>query len=382
MGASRFSLWLTGNSALPMNKVQMNRSNLLLRAEASTSATPPVAPSSLVLLERFACLAGQSAAIQAVRAQMRRVSAHFRVALISGEPGTGKEVVAQALHAMSTRPEEPFLAQSAASFLARVPQIFAQIAPDRLTPERAAAMDGGLSGQLLTEEALNTASPGRCTLYLGELNALTRGEQMYLAETLRRLAASRLPMERPRLIFASERDLRTLTVAGQFDPGLYRKVSALEILLPPLRTRADDVPVIVAQMLAVMDTENAIQALVEKRALSRLQQYSWPGNVRELERVIELARLHAGDGMIEAMHLPSLGGTLHGPQAAAPHEQREEASDKLDDIVQSHVLQVLMRCSGNKVRAAERLGISRSTLYRMLEHGAGGAALERLSKAS
>ena len=373
----------------------MNRANLLSRGDLPSSApsTPAVAELTRPALQTFACLAGDSLAIHAVRAQLQRVSAHFRVALITGEPGTGKEVVAHLLHQMSTRPDEQFLARSAASFLSRVPQILAQIAPDRLTPERAAAMDGGLSGQLLTEESLCTSSPGRCTLYLGEVNALTRGEQMYLMDTLRRLAALRVPLERPRLIFATERDLRTLTVAGQFDPALYRKISALEILLPPLRTRPEDLPIIAAQILTGSPFLDASPSTVgssyppdpaacqlEKRALSRLQQYGWPGNVRELERVLELARRHAGGGMIEAMHLPSLGGALHSPQApTSPHSL---PSDKLEDIVQSHVLEVLMRCSGNKVRAAERRGISRSTLYRMLEHGAGSLPLDRLSAAS
>jgi len=375
-----------------MNKEQMNRANPLPRSDlpSSTPSTPTAAEPSPPALETFACLAGESHAIHTVRAQLQRISAHFRVALITGEPGTGKEVVAQLLHQMSTRPDEQFLARSAASFLSRVPQILAQIAPDRLTPERAAAMDGGLSGQLLTEESLCTASPGRCTLYLGEVNALTRGEQMYLMDTLRRLAALRVPLERPRLIFATERDLRTLTVAGHFDPALYRKISALEILLPPLRTRPEDVPIIAAQILAgdhfpvngSSSPPEPVPSLLEKRALSRLQQYSWPGNVRELERVLELARRHAGGGMIEAMHLPSLGGALHSPQAISQNGLHEPPSDRLEDIVQSHVLEVLMRCSGNKVRAAERLGISRSTLYRMLENGSSTLPLEHLSAAS
>jgi DNA-binding NtrC family response regulator len=212
------------------------------------------------------------------------------------------------------------------------------------------------------------------TLFLGDVNALTSGEQTYLLEALTRLEALRNRGERPRLIFATERDLRALTGAGQFDPKLYRKVSAVEITLPPLRSRPEDIAVIVSELLQAGPRPSGMAAQrVDGRALAQLKQYGWPGNVRELKRVIELGQMHAGGGVIELMHLPPLGGPGDAMQRGASGDLVE----RLEDVIQSHVLEVLVRCSGNKVRAAGRLGISRSTLYRTLENSA-AAVLDRV----
>jgi len=320
------------------------------------------------VLEDSSCLAGDSAAMQTIRAQMLRISAHFRIVLITGEPGTGKEYVARALHRLSQRSEEDFLSYSAASFL---PLVAPPLQRGLSSSSEELARQSGFDASLV--EPSSFPPTAKVTLYLGDINALTHTEQLYLRESLKRLVALRNAEERPRLIFATDRDLKTLSAMGRFDPDLYRKISAVEMMLPPLRSRPDDITEIVTGMLGLnANSGDQLSEHMEARVLSRLKQHSWPGNVRELKQVVDLAKMHARGGLIEIMHLPPLTETAE----VAPRNDSANRVERLDDVIHSHVIEVLMRCSGNKVRAAERLGISRSTLYRMLEAGPTSLRLE------
>jgi DNA-binding NtrC family response regulator len=322
----------------------------LQHARAQPGADAP----GLCALEDYTCLTGESFAMRSLRAQLRRAAPHFRVALIIGETGTGKETVALALHRLTSDSDATFITHTPASLLNAIQDLTSRPA-------------------LLTFPDPN-ASPARTTFFLADIGEISHGEQVYLLQSLKRLAALRNGVERPRLIFATGRDLRGLSGAGQFDRNLYRMISAVEILLPPLRSRPEDIPLITCGLLS----RSASTGAFDGRALSRLQCHDWPGNIRELERVVDLARQHAGDGVdgvIEAMHLPALGEFVRSNQPP----RIETRVDRLDDVIQNHVLDVLMRCSGNKVRAAERLGISRSTLYRMLDATSPASALDRIA---
>ncbi len=332
---------------------------LHLAPAASNSRLPHSRPhtkpdeAGLCALEDYTCLTGESFAMRSLRAQLRRAAPHFRIALIIGETGTAKETVALALHRLTADSDGTFLPHNPASLLAALQEISSRPA-------------------VLTFSEPPVLPRTHSTLFLPNVDELTHIEQAELLQSLKRFAALRNALERPRLIFATGRDLRSLSGAGHFDRNLYRAISAVEILLPPLRSRPEDIPLITCGLLSRSENSGAFDG----RALSRLQCHDWPGNVRELERVVELARQHAGDavdGVIEAMHLPQLGEF-----ARTPAEPRIESHvDRLDDVIRNHVLDVLLRCSGNKVRAAERLGISRSTLYRMLDANAPIPALDR-----
>ena len=305
-------------------------------------------------LEDYTCLTGESFAMRSLRAQLRRAAPHFRIALIIGESGTSKETVALALHRLTADSDATFIKHSPASMLTAIQELTSR--PSLLSfPENARV---------------------RHTLYLPNAGALSHGEQVYLLQSLRRLAALRSTSDRPRIIFATGRDLRSLSGAGHFDRNLYRMISSVEILLPPLRSRPEDIPLITCGLLS----RSTSFGVFDGRALSSLQCHDWPGNTRELERVVELARQQAAadadraDGVIEAVHLPPLGQI---PRLANP--RIESRVERLDDVIQNHVLDVLLRCNGNKVRAAERLGISRSTLYRMLDASAPASALDRIA---
>ncbi len=348
----------------------------------------------LCALEDYVCLTGDSFAMRSLRAQLRRVSPHFRVALITGETGTCKETVALALHRVSADSDGTFSTHTAASLLELLPSVSAQVratlrsfgAPSRsfrlihsngappilqavpLRPEPVPDPRPDHRAELLP----SLTGPGR-TLFIRGVDELSTSEQVQLRQILQRLSSARIGPERPRMIFSAGRDLRSLAGAGQFDRKLYRLISAVEILIPSLRSRLEDIPLITCAILGRCTPEGCHPtAAFDGRAIAQLQAHDWPGNVRELERVVELARPHGPDGdpdcpdgVIDAAHLPPLGEFAQ-QERPSPIEARVE---RLDDVIHNHVLDVLLRCNGNKVRAADRLGISRSTLYRMLEAG-------------
>ncbi len=330
----------------------------------------------LCALEDYTYLAGESAAMRLLRAQLRRVAPHFRFALISGEQGTGKEVVALALHRLSAESDVTFLPHTASSLLSLVPELLNNGQSSGLTNEQTSVPSKVQSIREPLEHAPAEPGPfslpvlpgsGRSTLFLADVASLAHSEQINLLRALQRMATVKNEVSRPRMIFASDRDLRALSGAGQFNRNLYKRISAVEIVLPPLRSRPEDIPLITCGLLSRSARSGGMSAgAFDGRALSRLQSYDWPGNIRELEHVVDYARQQAGDGVIEPIHLPPLGEFTRGGHRH-PLDNRVE---RLEDVIQGHVLDVLLRCSGNKVRAAERLGISRSTLYRMLDAGA------------
>jgi DNA-binding NtrC family response regulator len=363
------------------------------RAYARTPAPalrPHLEDPGLCALEDYICLTGDSFAMRSLRAQLRRVSPHFRVALITGETGTCKETVALALHRVSADSDGTFSTHTAASLLELLPSVSAQVratlralgGPPR--PFRLIQSNGATSilqalpllsprpepvPDYRPELLPSLTGPGR-TLFIRGVDELSTADQVQLRQTLQRLSSARIGPERPRMIFSAGRDLRSLAGAGHFDRKLYRLISAVEILIPPLRSRLEDIPLITCAILGRCTPEGCHPtAAFDGRALAQLQAHDWPGNVRELERVVELARPHSEDcpdGVIEAAHLPPIGEFPHDTSPS----QIEVRVERLDDVIHNHVLDVLLRCNGNKVRAADRLGISRSTLYRMLEAGA------------
>lgn len=304
---------------------------------------------------------GSSAAMERLRLQVRRIAPHLRIALITGERGTGKQHTARTLHSLSGK--------DAATFL-------------------------WLRSLDLQNVDTDQAGGKRPTCYLPELCTLAPREQAELMASIRCLEAQPAS-RRPQLIVSTREDLRGLVAAGQFHPELYSRISSVEITLPPLRSRVEDIPEIVAALLRAKannhpaETECDGNYLLDGRALSRLKGYAWPGNLRELARVIDQASRHARTGcnmeagpdagarsrVIELMHLPR----LEADSVPCSREVLQATTERLDEVIERHVLGVLLRCSGNKVRAAERLGISRSTLYRMLEANPSSSSLSRAS---
>ena len=172
-----------------------------------------------------------------------------------------------------------------------------------------------------------------------------------------------------RILASSDRDLRTLSAIGQFRQDLYTRLAAVEILVPPLRQRREDIPALTAWLLRRLAEDGGqVPKMLAGATVAQLQQRVWPGNLRELQRVVTQAAALAEGGLIEPRHLLALAE----PGFVNPSAAREIKMERLHDVMMRHVLDVLTGCNGNKLRAAEVLGISRSTLYRML--GARAAA--------
>jgi transcriptional regulator of acetoin/glycerol metabolism len=155
------------------------------------------------------------------------------------------------------------------------------------------------------------------------------------------------------VVAATHRDLRTMGITGQFRPDLAQRLMGVEIAATPLNERREDLEAVIGEVLRGLT--------LNPEALERMRAHTWPGDIAEVEKVLWHAVRHAdGAAVIEAAHLPVLLAAEEEPEPTGSME-------RLEDIVQQHVLGVLTRCGGNKLRAAEVLGISRSTLYRMLE---------------
>ncbi|WP_263381326.1 sigma-54-dependent transcriptional regulator [Granulicella arctica] len=279
-------------------------------------------------------LAGNGVAMQRVRSQVQRIAPYFRMALITGEAGTGKETVARVLHAGSAGAGGPFVAWRAAKFVE--------------------CLLGRDEGVALLQEAHGG------TLFLEEIRGVPFAHQSVLLRMLQQ-QESRAQRYDIRIVAASQDELRPLMATGQFREDLYKRITAVEIGMTPLRRRVDDIATLATMMLR----RTGVSAITGE-ALVRLGQHTWPGNVRELREVLELAAATAGGPVVEIGHL------------ALPEERADEPEqtlERLEDVVQRHVLEVLTRCAGNKLKASEVLGISRSTLYRMLDARVGESEL-------
>ena len=317
-------------------------------------------------------LLGESVAVRRLRSQIQRIAPHFRTALIRGETGSGKQLVARAIHALSPGAAGPFIVTTASALVESL----------AANPARH-----------LTSAASLLESAGGGTLYLGGVGELSFEQQEVLFRFLRaceehRAAPrpaihSRFPQSDTglsdvrslsvRILAATDRDLRTLSAIGQFRQDLYARLSAVEIAVPPLRERIEDIPILAGWPLrGLADGSGQSPKLLADATQVQLQERAWPSNLREFERVIAQAAALAVGGLIEPRHLLAL---VEHPFAnpAAPAAVKLE---RLHDVMMQHVLEILTRCSGNKVRAADVLGISRSTLYRML--GAGSAPARQL----
>jgi DNA-binding NtrC family response regulator len=290
---------------------------------------------------------GESEAMQRLRMQVRRLGPHFRIVLLRGEAGTGKTLTAHALHAHSSHAAGPLVPFDCARSEASADELI---------------------------KALKAAHRG--TIYLPRVNAMQRDTQATLINILKE--RDRV-LSRPiivhgleaRIIASSIEDLRASVARGGFLQELYHRISSVTIELTPLRERREDIPIIARHFLEAsgLDKNTDLNAL-RHSILSQWIDHQWPGNVKELRRtmqqVVEVRPI--GDHGTRRMKVAA-AKTLHVSVASA------DSAVRLQDVVEQHVLQVLKDCSGNKVRAAEVLGISRSTLYRMLESGLQGDKL-------
>jgi len=284
-------------------------------------------------------LAGESATMRRLRVQIEHIGPHFRTLLIQGETGTGKEVVARALHARSPGAGRSFVTAHGS------------------TLTKHAEDDLGA----ITSPRQRMFATGAGTIYVDGVDALSLRAQERLLEILERMEAG--ARSHARVIASTAENLSGAVSAGRFRTRLHQRLATVEIVLEPLRKRVEDIPALTEQLLnRFAEGDGRKRITMSPTALQVLKEYSWPGNLRELENVLRNAVLRCETNVLHAEHLAPFMGP--SPCEPLPSVNRIE---RLEEIVERHVSQVLHLCSGNKVRAAELLGISRSTLYRMLE---------------
>jgi DNA-binding NtrC family response regulator len=294
-------------------------------------------------------LIGGSAAMQRLRLQVRRIGPHFRTVLICGEAGTGKRLVAKALHRASNSTGNPFLVCDAAG----TKDVLA-----RFVSNNGFSADTPDCRRKITQEG---------TLFLDEIGEMPLDTQARFLRVLKQYEQLHSHIETRhrrdlRVIASTSRDLRCLVAGSLFRQDLYQRLSVVEIALPPLRERLEDIPELVKHLLDRHTSHcSGIAHQITDQAMHRLICYPWPGNVRELEEVLRKSISRSDSGLLESNHLPELKSTALMPSEGA------DASVRLQDVVEQHVQRVLRECGGNKLRASELLGISRSTLYRMLD---------------
>ena len=310
------------------------------------------------LRERYGLpgLIAQSPAMQTVLDLVARVAPTDATVLIQGESGTGKEVIAKALHHASARAARPFVAINCGA----VPETL-------LESELFGYMRGAFTGAAVSKLGLFEEADGG-TLLLDEIAEMPPALQVKLLRALqsgeiRRLGATQAATIDVRVIAATHGDLATLISQGSFREDLFYRLNVIQVILPPLRDRREDLPALAEHFLARAATKLGRELRLSPAALERLLRYPWPGNVRELENAIERAAILAHSASVEPDDLPPhvSAGLQLGPSPALPQQITLAQAERI------HILQTLERFGGNHSGAAEALGIGRTTLWRKLK---------------
>jgi len=335
-------------------------------------------------------LIGSAPAMLEVYAMTRRVAVSNASVLLVGETGTGKELVAKAIHQLSPRGSGPFVRVNCGA-------LSESLLESELFGHVRGSFTGAIANRTGRFEAAHTG-----TIFLDEINSTTPKLQVKLLRVLQerefeRVGDTETIRVDTRVIAASNRELLDEVARETFREDLYYRLNVVPIYLPPLRARRDDIPLLVSHFLEHYNEVNDRYVVhIQKEALSALAKYHWPGNVRELQNVVERCVVLApGDeltldllpaairGGRPPVTLPGRGGDLdslardlveQGMTTAGP------ADDNLFERIVSRVereliAQMLAACGGVQLKAAARLGINRNTLRKKLvEHGMDGAA--------
>lgn len=324
---------------------------------------------------------GSSPAMAEVYRTTRRVARSNASVLLLGETGTGKELVATAIHHLSSRATGPFVRVNCGA-------LSESLLESELFGHVHGAFTGAIRNRTGRFEAAHTG-----TLFLDEINSTSRMLQVKLLRVLQerefeRVGDTQTIQVDVRVIAASNRNLQELVEDDGFREDLYWRLNVIPIELPPLRQRREDIPLLVAHFLNHYNEVNDRYVVhIEQRAMDALQDYDWPGNVRELQNYVERAVVMAEGDELTAELLPAVVRDRGSPHAArrgndidaltydvvqqgllaAPDDADNLHSKIVNRVERELIAQVMLSCNHVQTKAAARLGINRNTLHKKLK---------------
>ena len=306
----------------------------------------------------FAEIIGTSEPLREVFRVVKKVADTNVSVLIEGESGTGKELIARAIHFNSSRAGKPFLAVNCGA-----------LPESLLESELFGHTKGAFTGAIADKKGLFRSATGG-TLFLDEIGEMPLALQVKLLRALQEHEVTPLGVSIPvkfdaRIIAATNKNLETEVSENRFREDLFYRLNVIEISLPPLRTRREDIPLLVKHFsFKTARAQNAPEKLISPAAMAALVNYGWQGNVRELENAVERAFILSGDE-IDLESLP--------PKIRADSQMNYEMRDSngirptLEEMERRYILEILASVGEDKVQAAFILGIDLSTLYRKLK---------------
>ncbi|HVO30645.1 MAG TPA: sigma 54-interacting transcriptional regulator [bacterium] len=332
------------DSVLPFgSEIRLGRTALKLLATREERALPRATATV------FEGMVGHGPRMREVFSLLEAVAASDAPVLVLGESGTGKELAARAIHNRSHRATRTYLALNAGA-----------ISPTLVESELFGHEKGAFTGaDRRRQGAFERASGG--TLFLDEVGELSLEVQTKLLRVLETGELQRVGGSDPvkadvRLVAATHRDLAGMVKEKKFREDLFFRLYVVPVRLPPLRERAEDIPQMVAYLLASMNPPGKPREITPA-AMKKLRGHTWPGNVRELKNTLQRAQIFARDGAIDVPHVVFTPLSISDEAARGP----------LADAEREAVLAALRKAGGNRRRAAEELGVARSTLFEKLK---------------
>ena len=318
-----------------------------------SASSPEGAPEPILLL-------GQSAAMEQVRKLIGKLSRSQAPVYISGESGTGKELAARLIHQQGPRGDHPFIAVNCGA----IPQ-------ELMESELFGHKKGSFTGASSDKEGLFQSADGG-TLFLDEIADLPLQMQVKLLRAIqeKRIRPIGSQQEVPvdvRIISATHKLLADMVKSGEFRQDLFYRINVIELPLPPLRERSDDIPLLTQHFLTRISRQNQIKKpAISSKALRRLTEYPFPGNIRELENILERSVTLCDSGTLQAedLHLPERLSTFSSTQKQRP------LGDMIEAVEREAIVKALEETRWNRTAAAKKLGMSlRSLRYRLEKLG-------------
>ena len=336
---------------MPLEKLRARVGRTLEMARERRRAAK--AEEGLIEAYQFSGMIGRSPVMLELFSRVRRIAPHFRTVLVHGPTGSGKELVARSLHRDSPAAEKPFVVCNCAA-----------ITETLFESELFGYTKGAFTGAMQNKMGLAESANGG-VLFLDEIGELSLSMQAKILRLLQNQEVQRVGSTAPtvvdvRVVAATNRDLRQMVGEGRFREDLFYRLSMVEIAAPSLRERPEDLRLLQQHFLDRFSKQFGKNLSgITRRAQKLLSSYPWPGNVRELEGMISNACMMASGPVLDVVDFPA-----HLQELPL---NRDDDFATLEQVANRHLQRVLARVNGSKVRAAEILGISRATLYAMLD---------------